>query len=118
MLELEGIPPTLGVLFMSPRERLRLRLIPTTLPMAMLVSAMLVPMVWVMLEPMGLTPMVLAMAMVAMLTWEPLELSTLLALPLLLPLLLLEDMLLLAGTVPTVLESCTVPKNFLPLLFC
>merc|ERR1712112_312235 len=116
MGELGGMSPTLPELSMSPRERLRL--IPTTLPMAMLVSAMLVPMVWAMLEPMEPTPMVLAIAMVAMLTWEPLELSTLLALPLLLPLLLLEDMLLLAGTVPTVRESCTVPNSFLLFLFC
>merc|ERR1719348_2442404 len=83
---LDAMSLTLPELSTLPRGLLRL--IPTMPPMAM-VWAML-DLVWAMLELTELTPMVSAMPLTA-----PLPLSTLLASPPLLPLLLEEDMLLL-----------------------
>merc|ERR1711951_67434 len=103
---LDAMSLTLPELSTLPRGLLRL--IPTMPPMAM-VWAML-DLVWAMLELTELTPMVSAMPLAMPLT-APLPLSTLLASPPLLPLLLEEDMLLLDVTVPTVPVSFTVLRQ-------
>merc|ERR1711970_919944 len=98
---------------MLPRGPLMLRLIPTWAPMAMVLVPMvwaMLELVWAMLELTELTPTVSAM-LPAMLPTAPLPLSTLLASPPLLPLLLVEDMPLLAATVPTAPVSSTVLRQ-------
>merc|ERR1712212_1311426 len=110
---LDAMSLTLPELSTSPRGLLTLRLIPTMPPMAMVLVPMvwaMLELVWVMLELTELTPTVSAM-LPAMLPTAPLLLSTLLASPPLPPLLLVEDMPLLAATVPTAPVSSTVLRQ-------
>merc|ERR1719318_2251003 len=119
MQVLAGMLPTLLELSTWPRGRLKLMLSPTTPPTAILVPwamqvawAMPVPIQAMLpMEPMEPTQaMVLAM-LLAMLVSAPLLLSTSMASPLLLCLQLLEDMQVLAGMLPTLLELSTWPRG-------